>query len=242
VLSVLEKEERIGFTGVDPSGRLTLFSIFDFFQKAAIAHAEDLAVGRVAMAERGMVWVLSRMSVRVDRRPELDEVISIATWANGFERLFAVRDFSITASGGVCVLARSLWLLIDIETRRPLRPSALETTLPRGEGLPVLESPLALGMPSCAKLSGRREIKYSDIDFNGHVNNARYVQWIQDGVDYNALKNASRITAGINYLSEVKPCDEIEIWTAPLDRGNGFAFEGRLAGGTACFRAELGLD
>jgi acyl-CoA thioesterase FadM len=49
----------------------------------------------------------------------------------------------------------------------------------------------------------------------------------------------------INYLSEVKLGETIELWTAPL-KENGVSIEGRrtvtAGSGQAAFRAELRLD
>jgi acyl-ACP thioesterase len=240
---------RIEFCDVDPSGGITPFQVFDYFQKAAVRHAEDLDVGRRALVARGLVWILSRMSVSIERRLRLDEEAELRTWPRGVEKLFAVRDYDmIDAAGAPCVRGRSFWLLLDIEKRRPLPPSRWEITLPANAGLDAL-CVSANGLDEAAGLerSAQRAVCYSDIDFNGHVNNARYVQWIQDSLPEAVLRGAKTIRLDINYLSEVKAGEQIELWTAPLapplDGALSCAIEGRKddAARAAAFRAELQL-
>ena len=238
---------RIEFCDVDPSGGITPFQVFDYFQKAAIRHAEDLGVGRAALAGRALVWILSRMSISIDRRLQLDESAELRSWPRGFEKLFAVRDYDmIDERGEVCVRGRAYWLLLDIEKRRPLPPARLGITLPANDGLDALDAS-AKGLSEAAGLvrAAERAVRYSDIDYNGHVNNARYIQWIQDSLPDAVLTGAKTIRLDINYLSEVKAGAHIELWTAPLaappETTFAYALEGRTktAPPAPVFRAEL---
>jgi acyl-ACP thioesterase len=243
----------VGFTAVDESDGLTLAAAFDYFQEAAIRHAENLGVGRDPMAALGQGWVLSRISVAMRRRPRQTEPVTVRTWPRGWEKLFAIRDFDIQDGDGTpLAIARSRWLIVDLEKRRPLRPQAIMGKLPLNEGLDALPEggkglDPVLGMERAAE----RTAVYSDIDFNGHMNNARYVQWIQDITEPGTLGQAKAMRLDINYLREVKLGETLELWKAPLPEqspgqnpfrgGVSLAVEGRRDG-EAAFRAELRLD
>ncbi|MDR2402881.1 MAG: acyl-ACP thioesterase [Spirochaetaceae bacterium] len=248
------------FGAVDRSDQLTLASTFDFFQEAAISHAESLGVGREAMARTGQGWILSRISVFLERRPRFGETITVRTWPRGWDRLLAIRDYDIRdASDTPIVRGRSSWIILDIEKRRPLRPQAMMDTLPLNDGINALPGGGG-GLETRENLVrvGERRALYSDIDYNGHVNNTRYIQWIQDITEPELLDKARQIRFDINYLSEVKPGDMTELLAAPLklsiggdggdlgldgDSAAGIAraFEGRRQpeGKQAVFRAEL---
>jgi acyl-ACP thioesterase len=244
-MDVWKESFPVGFTAVDESGGLTLAAAFDYFQEAAIRHAEDLGVGQGPLSALGQGWVLSRLSVLLRRRPRQTERITVSTWPRGWERLFALRDFAIRDEAGTSVAAaRSCWLIVDLEKRRPLRPQAAMEKLPLNEGLDALaEGGKGLDASPEMTKAGERAAAYSDIDFNGHMNNARYVQWIQDILDPGALARAKTMRLDINYLSEVKAGETLELWKAPLPppEGGFLALEGRR-GGQAVFRAELRLD
>jgi acyl-ACP thioesterase len=249
-MDVWKESYPVGFTSVDKSGGLTLAAAFDYFQEAAIRHAEDLGVGREPMSALGQGWVLSRISALLRRRPRQTERITVSTWPRGWEKLFAIRDFSIQdGAGNPTVIARSCWLIVDLEKRRPLRPQAVMGKLPLNEGLDALaDGGKGLDVPSGAEKAAERTAAYSDIDFNGHMNNARYVQWIQDILEPGALERAQTMRLDINYLSEVKLGETLELWKARIlpppgaaSPGEALAVEGRR-GDQAVFRAELRLD
>jgi acyl-ACP thioesterase len=252
-MDVWQETFPVGFAAVDRSDCLTLAGTFDFFQEAAIRHAEDLGVGRDAMNRTGQGWVLSRISVLLDRRPRQGETITVRSWPRGWDRLFAIRDYDIQDASGVPIVrGRSGWIILDINKRRPLRPQALMTPLPLNEGLDALPGG-AVNLDARDNLckAGERRAAYSDIDYNGHVNNARYVQWLQDILENEDLERARRMRLDINYLSEIKPGEITGLWITPLPAGGNetggeglalkaFAFEGRRQDNEqAVFRAEL---
>lgn len=238
----------VRFGSVDRSDRMTLESICGFFQEAAISHADSLGVGRDAMAHNGQGWILSRLSLFVERRPAYGETIEISTWPRGWDKLFALRDYEIRdTAGAVVVRGRGAWLVLDIEKRRPLRPQSIMDGLPLNDGIDAFPEG-AIGLESRKNLLKNtcRAALYSDIDYYGHANNARYIRWIQDAADMGILAAADRIRFDINYLSEVLPGETVELWTAPLEEtGRSFAYEGRRPNGKpdgsshAAFRAEL---
>jgi acyl-ACP thioesterase len=253
------------FGAIDRSDRLTLWSTFEFFQDAAISHAEALGVGREAMKTTGQVWVLSRLSVFWERRPKYGEIITVRSWPRGWEKLFAIRDYDIRdTEDRPIVRGRSGWLILDIEKRRPLRVQQIVDTLPLNGGENAF-SAAAPGLSARENLvqRGERCAAYSDVDYNGHVNNTRYIQWIQDIVDPLLLDHAEKMRLDINYLSEVKPGEITGLWIAPFTdtpsdapREAGFravdcpekisaalAVEGRRPeSGQSVFRAELRIE
>jgi acyl-ACP thioesterase len=256
---IWEEQHSIRFGDIDRSDRLTLGATFDYFQEAAISHAEDLGVGRESMAKTGQVWILSRISVYLARRPKFGETVRVRSWPRSWEKLFAIRDYDIRdGTGEAAVRGRSGWLILDLEKRRPLRVQQIVETLPPNEGVNAF-SALAPGLEERDNLGGAGERKalYSDIDYNGHLNNTRYIQWIQDITDPEILESAAGMRLDINYLSEVKPGETVELWTGPIPLGAGdsgtgggadypgkigaaLAYEGRRPGsGQPVFRAEL---
>jgi acyl-CoA thioesterase FadM len=137
-----------------------------------------------------------------------------------------------------------------MDKRRPLRPLQVMENLPLNEGIDALPSGAA-SLEKRENLEKLRECRaaYSDLDYNGHVNNVRYIQWIQDSIQGELLESANRMRLDINYISEIKPGETTEIWFTPIAAdnsenvpGSAFAFEGRKEDqGTASFRAELRL-
>jgi acyl-ACP thioesterase len=266
MIDIFRETVPIRFGSVDRSDRLTLGAVFGFFQEIAISHAEDLGVGRNVLAGIGQAWVLSRISVFMEKRPQYGDAIMVESWPRGSEKLFALRDYAIRdARGTAMVRGRGSWLILDIEKRRPLRAKDVMDTLPRNEGVNALSAAApafgAGGNFEKLEKTGERRAGYSDIDYYGHVNNARYTQWIQDVLDPEILDRAEQMRLDINYISEVLPGETAEFWSRPIDgtpppdgdaadypsvssgsSPEGFAVEGRRPeSGQVLFRAELRL-
>jgi acyl-ACP thioesterase len=267
-MEIIQEKFRLRFSAVDPSGRLALAPTLDLFQEIASDHAEDLGVGREAMAASGQVWILSRISVQWDRRPKWRDSLTVRSWPRGSDRLFALRDYDIRdGEDRPLVRGRSGWIILDLEKRRPLRPQAIMESFSLNEGLDALsDGPLSLSFPGGEDgpvKAGERRAAYSDIDSNGHVNNTRYIEWIQDIVEPGVLEQAARMRLDVNYLNEVRLGGTVELWAAPLPLAAGpssreppepdaetafsprraYAFEGRRAeNGQAVFRAELRIQ
>jgi acyl-ACP thioesterase len=261
MLDIWKETADIRFGCVDRSDRLTLASVFNFFQEAAISHAADLGVGRDDLALSAQAWVLSRLSLFIERRAAYGETVEVSTWPRRSEKLFALRDYEIRdAQGKAIVRGRGGWLVLDIEKRRPLRPQQLVDALPHNEGRDAFPAgPIGLDQRDGLEKIAERNALYSDIDFYGHANNARIIQWVQDVTDMEILTKASQIRLDINYLSEGMPGDTVELWAAPItdflpggldaeiqerdypsSPGPSFAYEGRRPdSGQAVFRAEL---
>ncbi|MDR2965906.1 MAG: acyl-ACP thioesterase [Treponema sp.] len=250
-IDIWEETYPVRFGAIDKSDRLTLDTVFNYFQEAAISHAENLGVGREAMAQTGQGWVLSRLTVLINRRPKYCETITVRSWPRGGEKLFAMRNFDIRDKDNIPVVAaKSAWIIVDIEKRRPLRPQFIMDQLPQNDGIDTIpsEANAVAGLPERGNLTKAAEQKalYTDIDFNGHVNNVSYIKWIEDTLDPLLLENADKIRMDINYLSEVLLGEDIELLSAKIedtDCDHAFAFEGRRKeNGQAAFRAELRLS
>ena len=267
-MDLWQEEIKLRFGSVDRSDRMTLGAAFSFFQEAAISHAVFLGVGRDEMTEKGQAWVLSRLSVFMEKRPLYGDTLIVRSWPRGPEKLFCLRDYDISdlssvdlpsvdlPSGKALVRGRSGWLVLDMEKRRPLRVQSIVDKLPLNEGIDALVSgPVGLEPRETLVSSGSRRAAYSDIDFYGHVNNVRYVQWIQDITSPELLDKAEQMRLDINYMGETLPGELVELLSSPIENAppedypedypsnpsSSFAYEGRRQSGQYVFRAELRL-
>ena len=218
-MDIWEEQVTLRFGSIDKSDRITLGAVFAFFQEAAISHATALGVGRDELVVNRQAWILSRISVFIEERPKYGDTITVKTWPRGSEKLFVLRDYEMSdSSGRNLVRGRSSWLVIDIDKRRPQRPTSVAEKLPLNEGRNALVSgPLGLTPGENMISAGERQAAYSDIDTFGHVNNVRYIQWIQDIIPPDMLSKSRQMRLDINYLNEILPGEKVELFTAPIE-------------------------
>jgi acyl-ACP thioesterase len=234
---VFAKDFRVTFRHIDRGGFLSPVAVLDYLEEAAFSHAELLGVGYEAMMERRRVWILSRISVRMDKRPHFHENITVSSWPRGHDRLFAVRDYEIMCGGQSLVRGRSNWIVFDLDRRRPVRPEEIMDRLPLNDGKNALtESPAALGEREGLTRAAARTALYADLDFNGHVHNTRYMQLIFDLFDPEKIENAPSLSVDINYLKEITALSVTELWFGETD--GVYHIEGRQESGPV-FRARV---
>jgi acyl-ACP thioesterase len=241
-MDVFSQKRVVGFSQADRGGRVSPAAVASLFEDAAAAHAEILGVGRGPMLAENKAWILSRLSFEMESRPRADDDITVRSWPRGSERLFAVRDYEILNQGGAKIAGgRSLWLVLDTEKRRPLRPSDIMAPLPLNEGRDSY--PAARELPPAggdAILTAERTALYSDLDCNLHVNNARYIQWALDALPLTSLETMNRFIFDINYLKEITAGSKTALFTSEGAAGGNtlYSVEGRQ-GEAAMFRAQL---
>lgn len=178
-------ETIVSYREVDREEVLQLPAVFQLLQEAAIAHANRHDVGPRAVATSGESWVLNRIAVRIHRYARYEEPLRIETWSSGIKGFKGYRDFRVFDRAGELVIAgSSLWLYVSLATKSIVRvPRAVAERFPaRSENVfcPELES---LAFPEPGADEGAKTIpvsvRYGDVDANGHVNNAVYLDYLQ---------------------------------------------------------------
>jgi len=188
---------------VDAFGLLTGPALSGWLQEAAGRHAERLGVGVEALFARGLTWVLARQAIQVDTPVLLGERAEVRTWPTGTDRLFALRDFEVRVGGEVRVRAVSQWMVLDLGSRRPVRPGAV---LPAGL-LPEQPHvvPVPSGRPAAPEppaLERRFSTRYRDIDRNLHVTNASYVEWACEAIPEETWRTARLGALEAHFVAE----------------------------------------
>ena len=202
---------------VDRSRYLKIAAFMDMAQEIAHWAAELLGAGFDVLAERKTAWVLSRMHIHFSDAPRWKEDVRLWTWHKGFDGLFFLRDFSLQdASGAERVTATSSWLIIDTESRRLLRDLAENPLLDlstAGEGHAIATPAPKIQRPSGAEpdLVTEHKVSYSDIDFLGHANNARYMVWAMDCLDLKTVSSRRPKDVYINFNRETRPGENVEL-------------------------------
>ena len=163
---------------VGPGDVASPLAIVDYFQEAAGEHAAALGIETFKTAGGVAVWALSRIAMEIDRLPRWRDPVTVETWPSGREGLRATRDLVLRgASGEALVRARTVWFVLDLARRRPVRlPPAVHAIQP-----PKRPAVLALGAPPEApdapQSSRAFTVGQADVDRNGHANHARFAAW-----------------------------------------------------------------
>lgn len=219
----------------DAAWRLKPTSFMNMAQEAAGRHAVYLGFGYDDLIKTNTAWILSRVHVEFIDTPKWREEITLNTWHKGLNRLFFLRDFVLTDNEGrEKVKATTSWLVLNLETRRLVRdPKLMEDGTICTEN--ALETPAdKVQMPKDVEpeLVRTHHVSYSDIDTNGHTNNAMYMQWSMNSVGYDITSTRPVKEFTINFNHETKAGDYVEIYRASVEKEDGLHVyvEGKVDG------------
>ena len=208
----------------DASWRLKPTSFMNYAQEAAGNHAVHLGFGYDDLIAANTAWILSRVHVEFPDAPRWREEVTLNTWHKGLNRLFFLRDFVITDNDGKeRVKATTSWLVLNLETRRLVRdPKLIEDGTVCTEN--VIETPAdKVQMPKDVEAEHVMDhaVVYSDVDMNAHANNAMYMQWAMDAVDYAIASQKPVKEFTINFNHETKFGDVVSIYKARVEQEDG---------------------
>lgn len=177
---VFRQEYEITAFHLDCFGRAKPSVLLHFAQEAAGAHCLELAADWDTLAARHMFWAVTRQKLQITRLPRLGEVITVETWPMPTTKVAYPRStVAYDQEGNEVFRAISLWVLMNTDTRAMILPgkSGLEIRgALRGNELAL---PASLH-PQLLEHSCRRRVVYGDLDRNRHMNNARYMDWVDD--------------------------------------------------------------
>ena len=198
---------------VDVKQLATIESLCQHFQEAAWNHAEALGVGYEHLRQQHKFWVLSRLLIKIERRPRWSESVALQTWPRLAKSVFAMRDFEMTDNAGVRLAAgASAWLVLDTTMRKPQRVDKLISGISITESRPALErDPAKLEGCDSAMPSGEFTVRYSDIDVNGHVNNSRYIMWLLDSYPLSFVLQNEVALVEVNFLGETVAGEKLSV-------------------------------
>jgi acyl-ACP thioesterase len=208
---------------VDFNGKLTLGVLGNHLLNCAGFHATDRGFGMAMLNEDNYTWVLSRLAIEMDDMPGQYENFTIRTWVKNVYRLFTNRNFAIIDKDGTKIgYARSIWAMINMNTRKPadlsnMHGGDIAGYICEGEECPI-EKPGHIRVET-KDVAGTLTAKYSDIDINGHVNSIRYIEHILDlfPIEYYRTMRIRRFE--IAYITESYYGDELKFYKE--ETGNG---------------------
>ena len=238
---------------VDRNREANLVAIQNMCQEVAGNHANFRRLGFADMQAQGLAWVLNRLKIKVLQFPKWTETVTVKTWVSQMSP-FSHRHFQILLSnldenteGVVLANVYTIWIPIDTVTKRPKRQ--ILSDLPMKEIVYDCEIPEKLShtvedrnpdnIGKGVIFSSERQIQYSDLDMLGHVNNAKYVEWLFDDFFRN-YKNEKPKILEINYLGEVFEGATVKLFAQKLENEMIYVVKNKEEGRAVC-RAKLGF-
>jgi acyl-ACP thioesterase len=163
---------------VNGSGAMRLEALARFLQDVATDDALEAGL----RAQLGGTWVLRRLAVEIAEPAQFNDDVEFATFCSGWGPSWAERRTDMAGGTGE-VLARTvaIWVIIDQAGGRPINLGD-EFFEIYGAGARDRRVSARLRHPRPPIDAARRPwpLRESDFDFLDHVNNARYLEAVED--------------------------------------------------------------
>ncbi|MEK5034839.1 acyl-ACP thioesterase domain-containing protein [Paenibacillus sp. FSL R7-0302] len=210
---------RVQASDTDYRSRGKLSFLLDIMQRAADSAVSSLGLSMESMLKAGMGWMVITLDLNLQRLPSPGELLDVHTWSKGNKGPLWQRDYRIYDAQGVeLASARSIWALVDIGKRKILRPSALPIVVEPYVEDSVGSLPDKVIIPSELPLQKayRYQVRYSGLDNNKHLNNARYADLCCDALALEEWEELELMGLHITYTQEAKYAEEISVMRSSL--------------------------
>lgn len=220
-ISIVSREFKVQVYDIGMDSAATMATICNYLQEAGITHGMML-MDKAGISVQDLVFVLTRLHVRMLRYPIWKERVIIHTWISPITNRYAIRNFIIESDKGETLgLAINSALPFNLSKRSganiDIDVSSVET-LDRDVPLPhVFEK---LESPANPEFTSSITASYSHCDLYRHINNVKYIDWCLDTIPKNVYESSKLYEIDINFRAEGNCGDMLTVNTASLNSAN----------------------
>lgn len=235
-LSEYTQQVKLATYDIDANNTLRPSALLRYCQEACELHLACYGLTHEKMMKDGIVFVFTRAGATIHRWPGQHDPITIVTRARGVVGVQFYRSFDFYCGQEHLAEVLQASVVVSTEEHKLLRPKAF-LNYGVGAGENTGQKLERINLPENMPVVGQREIRFSDLDYNGHVNNSVYndifCDFIPGGIKGHQLKEFQ-----VHYVLESRENEVLEIQREERDgqiflrgtnpRGISFEYQGRL--------------
>ncbi len=201
-------------------GKLSTSFMFYQLQDIAWEHAKILGFGFDKLMEDEQFWVLSKLRVKIIRRPDWGEDFTLETWSRGTDGFYGYRDFNfVDKNEKIIIEATTSWLVINLKTKRIVRIADLDN-FPKYEESVFGKNAGKVRAPKSEDQLEFTPVLFTEIDINQHFNTGRYLERIINSYDFDFHEKNELVEYEVNFLKEGLQTDKLAVKKQIIDDTN----------------------
>lgn len=196
-------------------GFIKLSALLHEAQEISGRHCEQLGYDWNTMASREYFWAVLRHKIYIHSLPRAGQTVTLETWPMPTTRSAYPRAVrALDEKDNVLFDVVSLWVIMNTKTRAMVLPGKSGVEV---EGFLRGDEPAGPGSLAPGKHENSRlwQVSQEDLDINGHVNNAKYLDHVEELTGDVKPKEVT-----VCYLAEVLPRQEIFLQWAKAEDGS----------------------
>lgn len=236
---------RVESYDVQPNGNIKISSLLKMLQKAAGDDVNSTPLNYFNLSDIGIAFVLTKMTLQMIDDIKLYDELSIISHPRKVRGASFPRDFIIYCKDKVVAQARSMWVLLDLNKRTILRPSAVESIgslAPSEDNCFEIEDIRRIVDANSLSRTDVRRVDYSLLDMNNHLNNTYYSDFIFNCIPPEFHSSDKGLYLQINYKAEALFNDIINISYDSCEDGVFDFVATNASNDKVCFTAYVNLN
>jgi len=212
-------------------------TLFRYFEETAMRGSSHFGFTLDWYRQRKQFWVIRTLRMERVCAPGYGDQLEIRTWISAMARVRSDRNYEIRRVRDGQLIARGIanWVFIDEQQKMPTRIDPEIVAMFDKHEEPVLAPLLKLSLHPEASTgfehSSSRIAQFYEADSAQHINNAVYVDWVEE-----AVRDAVRAMGyplaldgstplpwfyrhSLEYVKAALPCDAVEIRARLMRRG-----------------------
>lgn len=192
-------------------GEVSTSFLFWYMQEIAWEHAKILGFGYDDLGKNELFWVLSRLLIKIDRRPKWTEEFTLETWSRGSDGFYAYRDYHfIDKEGKVFIKATSTWLVLDRANHKIQRLQKFNN-FPSYQESVFGYNASKVGSAQTSEKPVFFRVLFNEIDINQHFTSGKYLEKINNSYSFDFHEKHELRELEINFMKEGMPNDSLAV-------------------------------
>lgn len=202
-----EEKITVKYSEIDQNMAMKPYALLNFLQDIASQNAEDWGFGYSYIHSKNYAWFLIKYRMEFENYPFDIQDLVLKTEPRGYNKLFAYRDFELYSGDKLMGRVHSMWSLVDIDSRSIVPIATAIPDNPHMVQFVKRDDDLSFAKISqitTPTLKKEFEVRYNDLDVNGHANNGNYIVWAFEPLSFE-FKDTHKIKIlDMVYKKEVK--------------------------------------
>lgn len=198
----------IGLRDIGIGNKLKNKSLLGFFEDIGGMHSDIAGLGVEDIKRTKLSWIILGWKVKIIKRPNYGEYITVKTWSSGSNKFYSFRDFEVyNEDQELIAIGTSKWLLYDIEKNRVAQlTEELIKPYEQEKDKKVFEEEPKFKIEEPENYSSMTEYKIGRniIDFNEHVHNTYYIDLAYEALPKDIYLSDELDNIEIVYKKETK--------------------------------------
>lgn len=234
------KEVRLSFAQCTPEHNITLAELLRITSDMAGEDFDDRDMGWEFLQDKGLVFIVTRVSFHILKMPQYDTIIRLKTYEVAPQGPLCNRMFEIydTKTDELLITAETLWTILDFKNQKLVAAKAYPyrqcpSTPMKFEGVKAGK----INIPADIEVVAEHKILFSELDANGHTNNSKYINFAIDSLPEEFQRKPVK-NLRLNYSKESHLGDTMVIKAKYIAEENKYVVQG-LVNDAASFECEL---